>query len=341
MVYRNDAFVRYTTANEMYSGPGLRALFNRISGEAANSAPYRPNGQGASYPSDAVMFKVDWIPEKTMVSFGYVSDHDNDPSTIPQDPKHPYIKIRMKVSTAPNKPKTEGIYYMAAVTGASKALPNWHWYAFEHVNNVGRCDFTGCNDSYGFSTSVTMASPLDPKKTITVQSNFIRPLVESDQLADSSDLFKLGQHYPSGQMNAGLEAIFKATGIGSGGAAVDPQMPKTTDPAWQSYRLKGTQTQFYTNDGYPTIVGASITEGGFVNTASCLSCRVQASINSGGGPGTSIGSTGRLNNFGIGESVNGHPYTGDFYTRGTTNQLAVRVDFVWGILFAKEPKKAQ
>ena len=39
--------------------------------------------------------------------------------------------------------------------------------------------------------------------------------------------------------------------------------------------------------------------------------------------------------------MNGHPYTGDFYTRGTTNQLAVRVDFVWGILFAKEPKKAQ
>ena len=40
------------------------------------------------------------------------------------------------------------------------ALPNWHWYAFEHVNNLGRCDFTGCNDSYGFKKTVSIPAPV-------------------------------------------------------------------------------------------------------------------------------------------------------------------------------------
>ena len=43
-----------------------------------------------------------------------------------------------------------------------------------------------------------------------------------------------------------------------------------------------TWTQFYNNDDYPTIDGASITEGGFVNTSSCMSCHVQASVNAQG-----------------------------------------------------------
>ena len=114
-------------------------------------------------------------------------------------------------------------------------------------------------------------------------------------------------------------------------------MPRTSDLAWKSYRLKGTQTQYYNRDGYPTIVGAAITEGGFVNTASCLSCHVQASVNNKGvAPGVpGIGATGRLNLFGIGTVVNGAPSVGDYYDRGTTNQRAVQVDFVWGVLFAK------
>ena len=89
VVYRNDPFVEYTTTAELYSQAGLANLFARVSGEAANSLPYRPTGQGASYPPDAVMFKVDWIPEKSMIDLGYVTDHDRDPSTPPQDPAHP------------------------------------------------------------------------------------------------------------------------------------------------------------------------------------------------------------------------------------------------------------
>lgn len=337
VVYRNDAFVRYTTGEEIYSQAGLKKIFELIAGEAKNSIPYRPNGQGVAYPSDAVMFKVDWIPEKTMIELGYVTDHDSNPETPSQNSDAPYITMKINASTDSGKTYQESLYYLASITGASKALPNWHWYAFEHVANLGRCDYTGCNDSYGYKTSVTIPSPTDPKKTLTFESNFITPHTVSDQLNDNTDLFATGKAYPSGKISTGLAALYNVTGIGSGDNPVNPDMPNISDPAWKSYRLKGTQTQYYNRDGYPTIVGASITEGGFVNTASCLSCHVQASVNSNGAaPGVpAVGASGRLNLFGLGEVVRGAPYIGDYYDRGTTNQRAVQIDFVWGILFAQ------
>jgi hypothetical protein len=128
--------------------------------------------------------------------------------------------------------------------------------------------------------------------------------------------------------------------IGTGDTKkVNPDMPTMQDPAWKSYRLKGTQTQYYMNDGYSTIVGASITESGFVNTASCMSCHVQAGVGADGVPSTSIGGTGRLNLDGMGKVVRGAPYIGDFYTRGSTTLRTARTDFVWGILLAQDSDK--
>ncbi|MFW5834845.1 MAG: hypothetical protein ACOCYE_12190 [Pseudomonadota bacterium] len=337
VVYRNDSFVRYATENELYSRAGLAKLFATVAGEAAHSRPYRPTGQGVSFPPDAVMFKVDWIAEATMIELGYLEEDPNAPGrALPGD--RPYVTQTIKASHDGGKTYQEGLYFLAAITGASKALPNWHWYAFEHVDNLGRCDFTGCNDSYGFTTEVTIYAPEQPAgdaptATQRFDSNFVPPHVIDDQLDDDQDLFDLGKRYPSGAITDGLRALFEATGIGAGTAEADGLAP--ADPAWRNYRLKGTQTEFVGNDGYPTIVGASITEGGFVNSASCLSCHVQASVDAAGKPGTSVGGTGRLNLFGIGTSVNGPPEVGDYYLRGTTQQHAVPTDFVWGILFAE------
>lgn len=344
VVYRNPSFTAYTTALELYSKAGLAKLYGRISGEAANSLPYRPGGQGVSYPADAVMFKVDWIAREAMLELGYVMDHDSDPATPPQNADNPYITMKIKASSDDGKTYKEDIYYLASITGSSKALPNWHWFAFEHVENLGRCDFTGCNDSFGFTTTVTIKAALqpDPDKPVmtSFESNFITPHTRDDELSDDTALFDLGKRYPSGKMTDGLMALFKDSGVGTGTSNVDPEFPKITDPAWKSYRLKGTQTQYYNNDGYPTLVGASITEGGFVNTASCMSCHVQASVNAKGENGVpGVGATGRLNLLGLGTVVSGAPETGDFYDRGTTNQRAVQTDFVWGILNAQGPKK--
>lgn len=40
-------------------------------------------------------------------------------------------------------------YVLVALHIISKQLPNWTWATFEHQNNPGRCDFTGCNDAFG------------------------------------------------------------------------------------------------------------------------------------------------------------------------------------------------
>ncbi len=53
--------------------------------------------------------------------------------------------------------------------------------------------------------------------------------------------------------------------------AVDPNH-RITDPAWKSYRLKGTLDPLREPRRVPTLLGSSINEGGFVNTASCISC---------------------------------------------------------------------
>ena len=239
----------------------------------------------------------------------------------------------MNVSTDNGRTYKEGIYYLAAITAASKALPNWHWSAFEHVGNPGRCDYTGCNDSFGYHTSVSINSPIQPPgRKLPVkqpfESNFIAPLTQSDQLGGL--IFNLGRPYPSGKINNQLDKLYTRLGIGTGTQPVTPDTPQITDPGWRSYRLKGTQTQFYNRSGYSTIVGASITEGGFVNTASCMSCHGQASVNAKGQNGVpGVGASGRLNLDGYGKVVNGALNPTNYYDSGTTNQRAVQTDFVW------------
>jgi hypothetical protein len=48
------------------------------------------------------------------------------------------------------------------------------------------------------------------------------------------------------------------------------------DLAFMNYCLKGTQTDFTDSTGAPTRVGNSVTEGGFVETASCMGCHGRA-----------------------------------------------------------------
>ena len=342
VVYRNDSFVRYTAAQELYSKPGLAKLFARIAGEAEHAKPHRPMGQGVVYPSDAIMFKVAWIDQETMLALGYVTDHDKDAATPPQNPDRPYITKKIRASSDDGKTYHERIYYLASVAASTKALPDWHWFAFEHADNLGRCDFTGCNDSFGVLHEVTVDAPLQPEEgqtlTTTFESNFIAPHTKDDDLNDDLAIFDLAGTYPPGEMTMALTDLFAGMGIGGGDAAVDPDHPKITDPAWKSYRLKGTQTRYVNRDGSPTLLGSSINEGGFVNTASCISCHVQASVNARGENGVpGVGATGRLNMLGVGTVISGPPEIGDLYDRGTSNQRAVQTDFVWGILFAQDP----
>jgi hypothetical protein len=160
-------------------------------------------------------------------------------------------------------------------------------------------------------------------------------MTQSDGLVTPSPIFLTGQSYPSGTMIAALDALFTVTGTATG-ADVDPNTPSVTDAAWRSYRLKGTQTAFTTSYGVPTIVGQSITEGGFVNTASCITCHSQATVNAQGQPAIqSFGSSIDLNVTGYNESTRGTPNPSWFFSANTNIYNALQADFAWGIFNAK------
>lgn len=329
IVYHNKPFFNYSVENNLYHSNGLVDIYQQEQYQANQQPPYRPLGQGVSYPQDAVMFKVDFVSEVVMKKLGYISDHDNNPDTPMNNAEHPYITMEIQ---SPDD-KQSRIHYLVAVTGASKALPNWHWYAFEHVNNIGRCDYIGCNDSFGFQNKVAINTANGTQQEF--MTHYIPPKQTTSDLGDN--LFVRNEKYPSADMTPQLAALFKGMKIGQGKVSHVNQknpMPTTTSAAWQSYRLKGTQTSYYNNDGTPVILGASVTEGGFVNTASCMSCHVQAGANAQGPNGNTVGGIQQLSLDGIGKVTNGAPEKAVFFQPGTLQLNTARSDFVWGVLNA-------
>jgi hypothetical protein len=70
-----------------------------------------------------------------------------------------------------------------------------------------------------------------------------------------------GTQYPNCTKSPALTALFATFSI---------------DPKFVNYCLKGSQTDFTDASGVPTRVGNSVTEGGFVATASCISCHARS-----------------------------------------------------------------
>jgi hypothetical protein len=54
--------------------------------------------------------------------------------------------------------------------------------------------------------------------------------------------------------------------------------PEVEGTVWQYYRLRGTQVDFVTSVGRPTILGNTQIEGSFQETSSCIACRARATI---------------------------------------------------------------
>lgn len=61
------------------------------------------------------------------------------------------------------------------------------------------------------------------------------------------------------------------------------------DPLFQNYCLKGSQTEFTDNTGLPVRLGNSVTEAGFLDRSSCMTCHGLASFNEQGLPTTGAG----------------------------------------------------
>jgi hypothetical protein len=107
---------------------------------------------------------------------------------------------------------------------------------------------------------------------------------------------------------------------------------------WENYCLKGSQVDYVTATGLPIHVGNSVTEQGFDNTSSCMTCHARASVNSQGQAITLGGflnpATPALCPTGSPCSPNGAPNPAWFWSNaGQPNQsmTALQTDFIWSI----------
>lgn len=320
LVFRNKPLFEYVFANNLYNTEGLGEVFTNSNTALTNGAPYRQRSEPGAlveidFPIASIMIKSDWLSEERAAEIGLVDD-----------PENPYIKLEI------NSPVTDdngtilqpGLHYLVAMHISSKDLPNWLWATFEHVNNPGRCDVIGCNDSYGYASPDAVAAGQF--------NNYTVPHTQSDNLVQPSTIFDLGKPYAGGERSAALAAIFEGLGIGT--TDQEGNTPSASDRGWLSYRLKGSQTDFTDSTGHATILGNSVTEAGFVNTSSCIGCHVRASVNATGGGGLGVFPA-QLSEIGYPESNNGSPDPNWYYFSSTNPSVeALQSDFVWGVLFA-------
>lgn len=97
-----------------------------------------------------------------------------------------------------------------------------------------------------------------------------------------------------------------------------------------NYRLKGSQTQYTLPTGEATLLGNSVTEHGFVQTSSCMTCHARASSDWQGQTPYFFGGTP------IGQSFNGAPDPDWFFgTQNQTQTFLNPTDFVWSISRAR------
>ncbi|MEI4235337.1 hypothetical protein [Roseovarius sp. D22-M7] len=356
LVFRNKAMIDYIYREDLYTTEGLAAR-NRAQNAALDDGDLAAaHGLEVRFPVDSVMVKADFIHQTVMADLGLIpslkTESQGDDVAEPRTPRgevppnnadYPYLT--MYLADAPGAdPDKSGYYYMVAMTNASKELPIWHWYAMEHVANLGRCDYIGCNDSFGYTAD-------DQDGTAAVFGpSYIPPMtiLNDDRAPDpvrgeiNDPLFVTGQVYSpeiTGEApTEPLTALLDGMGVGVGGpdCTPDPTMLQACDPVWRNYRLKGTQTTFNTAGGVPTGMGATVTEGGFVNSASCTTCHSQASVDGFGNIGMQgVGASWTTNLLGYGRVEMGTPNMAWFYANGGPSVTATQVDFVWGTFNAK------
>jgi hypothetical protein len=130
-----------------------------------------------------------------------------------------------------------------------------------------------------------------------------------------------GQGYSPGQLTPALESLFKEYGLSD---------------EWKNYRLKGSQTDWIDATGRTTLLGNSVTEAGFVQTSSCITCHVIASFDSSGSYQPTVGfTTGN-------QSQNGPVNPGNFHTRSKPPYGKLKFlqnDFVWALFKASSVNK--
>jgi hypothetical protein len=203
-VRRNRSTFDFIKDNKLFSRAGLKAYNKPI-----------------VFPPDSIEVKANWVPVSQLADF-------LGKSGAPADPK----LYHLNTVTENGQPVQ---YALLSFHIISKMVPNWSWATFEHLNNPGRCDVLGCDDTFGANPPAVA-----PRSVNTP-----------------------GLQYPNCTKSATLTALFVAAKI---------------DPAFTNYCLKGSQTDFTDAQGVKTRLGNSVTEAGFLDSASCISCHGTAAF---------------------------------------------------------------
>jgi hypothetical protein len=224
---------------------------------------------------------------------------------------------------------TQGnLWGLVAMHITSKAIPNWFWATFESIYNAGRCDYIGCADCFG-------TNPTFLPSNLCPSSGTCPPTT-------------VGQIYPPGTITPALDALFAKAGYSGDWLA-----------QYRNYRLKGSMTDFTTSTGDPILLGNSVTESSFLQTASCMTCHARAAVTATGASAFPFFGEAPSNprHVPFGQALqmavppqfqsqnttyNGLPDPNWFVSYNDTAQwttVATQMDFVWAIPFQANPVK--
>lgn len=146
VVYRNKPTYDYIVSNNLWNRDGLINAFNRAQARSFL----------VEFPINAIETKAIWIP----------------------------IDTRDKPRYHWNFASDGRLYGLAAFHIMTKDVPGWFWATFEHVDNLGRCDFIGCHDTFG-----AIPKNVDPNSAA-------------------------GLRYSSGRLSPELVSMFRRGGLG-------------------------------------------------------------------------------------------------------------------------------
>jgi hypothetical protein len=340
---RNKEMFDYIFTNDLYNREGISAVITSNGKNLLENAPYQAEAYSVDKQTGVrVLSKIDFPTGAIMIKSNWLCDRYAEEMGLKDDPAAPYIKKIMITETDDGKcgsVEKGGVeHWLLSFHISTKDVPQWIWTTFEHVNNPGRCDFTGCNDSYGYESA-----DQHPPGTA---ANFTKPRVRNDGLKTSTVIYDIGERYGSGPISKDkLAPILAAMKIGTTSPpAGQPAEPTATDRAWLSYRLKGSQVNFTNTMGRPTRLGNAITEGGFMATSSCISCHARAAVSNAWPPGgqpLGIFLYDALSEVGYRQSAVGVPQPDWFHGSGLNPTLLVLpADFVWGMPLLAKPLAA-
>ncbi|WP_211827768.1 hypothetical protein [Kistimonas asteriae] len=354
---RNKTFHEYLYYNDLYNANGVADIYKRnadnlaqdceIDGnqQVCSNAPYHqpnhsysaknktPSLATVDLPFDAIMIKSNWLHKDLANALNlkgsdkdYVSKHlatqiSLDALSIPYDKKaNPGGQCNLK-----------GSHYLVAFHVSSKDVPNWVWTTFEHKDLPGRCDYTGCNDAFGYQSQDDLPTG--------VAKNYVAPNERSDHLNSPSMVFGIDQGYPEEQRTTALTNVFNGMNIGTGDST-SPSEPDPEDKAWLNYRLKGSQVEFVTSTGRPTFLGNSVTEGGFMDGSSCITCHARAGVYVSENDEIDFARLSvfmrSITDYGYARSANGIPNPSWYNVSENPPRLEVlQTDFIWGFLNAQ------